>query len=145
MNRFARSALLSAAVAATVASPVSDAFAGHRHRNDRNPVITHHGPNNADLIAAGILGIAIGAIIVGAANGGEPELEPRPRPHWDKFPDAPGRDQPRVIRYEDDSDWTPDPWSREWYEACDARYSTFDPSNGTYVAKGGKRRFCTLD
>lgn len=145
MNRLVRSAVLSVAVAATALAPVSDAFAGHRQRNERHPVIVHQGPNNADLIAAGILGIAIGAIIVGAANGGEPAIEPRPRPHWDRFPDAPNRAGPRVITYDGDDDWSAEPWSREWFEACDARYNTFDPRTGTYVARGGKRKFCTLD
>lgn len=145
MNRFFKSAMMSIAVAATVSAPLADASAGERIRRDRHPVISHHGPNNGgELLAAGILGLAIGAIIVGAANNGQPVVEPRPRPHWDAFPDAP-RHEPRVISYDDGYGYTPEPWSRDWFEACDARYRTFDPRTGTYVAKGGKRRFCTLN
>lgn len=142
MNRFVKSAVLTAALAATAMAPATDAFAGHRVRHDRHPVVHHGGPNNGDLVAAGILGLAIGAIIVGAANSGEPIVEPRPRPHWNEYPDAPA---PHVISYDDEESWAPDPWSAEWYKACDARYRTFDPETGTYVAKGGKRKFCTLD
>jgi len=143
MNRFARTALLSAAMVATVAAPLSSANAGHRGHGNRHPVIVDHRPDNGDLIAAGILGIAIGAIIIGAAQDGGPVIEPRPRPHWDRFPDRP--DAPQVITYDETADFAVEPWSREWFEACDARYRSFDPRTGTFVTRTGQRRFCTLD
>lgn len=102
MNRFFKSALMSVAVAASVAAPLADASAGERVRRDRHPVhVNHHNNQNGELLAAGILGLAIGAIIVGAANDGQPIVEPRPRPHWDAFPHAP-RHEPRVVAYDDD-------------------------------------------
>ena len=146
MIRIFKTAILSAAVAATVLAPMAGAEAGdfRRHHRDR----PHHASNDADLLAAGIFGVAIGAIVIGSINDREPAVvQPRPRPHWDEFPRAP-RDpeaiSPKVIAY-DGYDAAAEPWSDEWFQYCEDRYRTFDPRTGTYVAKGGKRRFCIAD
>lgn len=34
------------------------------------------------------------------------------------------------------------PWSQQWYEACFARYRSFDPQSGTYLGYDGARHFC---
>ncbi|GGD28431.1 BA14K family protein [Aureimonas glaciei] len=34
------------------------------------------------------------------------------------------------------------PWSNAWLRHCSASYRSFDPALGTYVAKGGRVRFC---
>jgi len=36
----------------------------------------------------------------------------------------------------------PEPWTEEWYAYCEARFRTFDPQTGTYMAYSGNRRFC---
>lgn len=36
----------------------------------------------------------------------------------------------------------PPAWSRAWYDYCAARYRTFDPNTGYFVASGGVRKFC---
>ena len=60
MNRIFKTAILSAAVAATTLATLPAANAGdwrhHRHH--------HHG--NGDAVAAGVLGLAAGALIGGA-------------------------------------------------------------------------------
>jgi BA14K-like protein len=38
-----------------------------------------------------------------------------------------------------------EPWTREWYAYCSKRYRTFNPDTGTYKARGGRSRFCTLN
>lgn len=145
MARIFRTAVLALAVGATTLAPVAGAFADEFHRpHHRRPVVNRPHHNGGDLLAAGILGVAIGAIIVGAANADAVEIEPRPRPHWDRYPSRPQPVEPQVITY-DDSGWTPEPWTAEWAEQCADRYRTFDPRSGTYMAKSGKRKFCTLD
>lgn len=37
------------------------------------------------------------------------------------------------------------PWSSGWLKHCMSAYSSFDPELGTYVARGGKVRFCEVE
>jgi len=34
------------------------------------------------------------------------------------------------------------PWGAEWLRYCAAKYRSFDPASGTYVAWQGERRVC---
>jgi len=61
MNRFLKTAVLSTAVAATVLAPLAQASAADRHRQ---PVVVQPS-NQGDLVLAGILGLAVGAIAAG--------------------------------------------------------------------------------
>jgi len=36
----------------------------------------------------------------------------------------------------------PAPWTRDWYNACTARYRSFDPRSGTFLGYDGRRHFC---
>ena len=66
MTRFLKSAVLSVAVAATTLAAVADASAGDRWR--RNYYNNHYrGNSTGDVVAAGVLGLAAGAIIGGLA------------------------------------------------------------------------------
>ena len=105
MNRFLKTTILSAALAATtltalVPADARDRWRHHRHRSD------------GDLLAAGVLGLAVGAIAAGALsdpvrNTGRSMTsrsttsrstairEPRPRPH------RPYYAEPSVVYYQD--------------------------------------------
>lgn len=80
MKRVLKFAVVSvAAIAATLSAlPVAQARDGWSHHN--------HGGGGDDFVAAGILGLAVGAIAAGIATAPEPVYyepvyrEPRPRP-----------------------------------------------------------------
>jgi hypothetical protein len=164
MNRILRAAIMSAAVAATALAPAANAFAGDRYDRDRDhyryerhqvkkhhrhgrPVIVHR-DNSGEVLAAGIIGLALGAIIVGATNPPPPEpLRPeRPRPHRDYFPDAPAAydDEPEVI-YAQPLAGAPEPWTPAWYRYCTNRFRSFDGETGTYLGFDGRRHFCVAN
>ncbi|KQT80318.1 hypothetical protein ASG54_06980 [Aureimonas sp. Leaf460] len=97
---------------------------GYRHRN-----------NNGAAIAAGVIGLGLGAAIASAA---QPRYVYRDAPVY--YRDAPVRYRPapRAVyaggRYE--------PWSRAWYNYCSARYRSFDGRSGTFQPYNGPRQFC---
>ncbi|WP_095201867.1 BA14K family protein [Mesorhizobium carmichaelinearum] len=147
MNRIFKTAVLSATVAATmlVALPAANADEWRHHR--------HHG--NGDAIAAGVLGLAAGALIGGAlAND-------RPPPDANRYYDdgyyndgyydrdvrirpAPVRRyyaEPRVVY----ADRYAEPWTRDWYEYCSDRYRTFNSRTGTFTGNDGEQHFCTAN
>jgi len=35
-----------------------------------------------------------------------------------------------------------EPWSPEWFAYCDARYQTFDETDGTFMSNAGYRKLC---
>lgn len=137
MNRVLKLAVMSATLAATTLAALPSAYAGdgwrrHHHR---------HG-GDGDLLAAGVLGLAVGALAVGIATAPEPDYyepvyrEPRPRPRPDRNyyyhePEVVYLDGPIL-----------DPWSSEWYRYCEDTYRTFNPRTGTFVGYDGKRHFC---
>jgi len=147
MNRIFKTAVLSAAMAATmlVALPAANADEWRHHR--------HHG--NGDAVAAGVLGLAAGALIGGAlAND-------RPPPDANRYYDdgyyndgyydrdvrvrpAPVRRyyvEPRVVY----ADRYAEPWTRDWYEYCSDRYRSFNSRTGTFTGNDGEQHFCTAN
>ena len=65
MNRIFKTAILGAALAATTLAPLPASNADEwRHR--------HHGHHNGDAIAAGVVGLAAGALIAGARSNPQP-------------------------------------------------------------------------
>lgn len=152
MHGILKSAVLSLSAATIALAPLAEASAHdrwnhHKHRRHHQPVIVKK--NDAgELIAAGIIGLALGAIIVGAANspdhsGHRVHRPQRPRPHRDYFPPQPGNfsDEPEVI-YAEPVYAAPEPWTREWFRYCENRYRSFDGQSGTYLGYDGKRHFC---
>ena len=147
MNRIFKTAVLSAAMAATmlVALPAANADEWRHHR--------HHG--NGDAIAAGVLGLAAGALIGGALANDQPP--PDANRYYDdgyyndgyydrdvRIRPAPVRHyyvEPRVVyanRYAE-------PWTRDWYEYCSDRYRSFNSRTGTFTGNDGKQHFCTAN
>ncbi|MDZ5698015.1 MULTISPECIES: BA14K family protein [Phyllobacteriaceae] len=139
MRRFLKGAILGLAVAATTISTIP-AHADHWRRHHRD---------NDNALAAGIAGLAIGAIVGGALSQPRyyndrvyidpPRRYYRPAPVYREY----YRPAP-VYRGRATYHYAPEPWSREWYRACDARYRSFDPSSGTFMGYDGQRHFCVI-
>lgn len=135
----ARKLVLSAAVAATTLAAIP-AEAGERWHRAR------HG-SNGDLLAAGIVGLAVGALAAGAIGAGReepvyvnPYRHPRPQPDRDYV-----IDEPVDVVVDDLDEPSYEPWSRAWFRYCSERYRSFDPETGTYVGYDGRERFCETD
>lgn len=139
MNKFAQSAVAAVVGFASVASTFTAAEAGDWRRKHHRPVIVQH--HNNDALAAGILGLAAGAIIIGALSQPQPVYRQRPVTVYD-YPPAPRRVyRPEVITY----DAGLEPWSREWFRYCTNRYQSFNPETGTYRGYDGKNHFCAAN
>jgi hypothetical protein len=174
----ATAAAAALAVAATVSPAGGTAYAGQvtetrttteRHVYEESYTRTYEAPrrerrDRGDAIAAGILGLAAGAIIVGAlsqpryqtysapAYAAPPPPPPVPshgyRPHVRKYG---GYTEYRQYgesygqnygQYGGSYDAAPAPWSADWYAYCASKYRSFDPQTGTYQPYQGGRRLC---
>lgn len=145
MNRIVKNAVLGAAVAATTFSMMPMANAGERWRDHRRPHVEYRN-NGGDLVAAGILGLAAGAIAAGVATSARPRyVERYPEPRYYRAPVVTERyyveRAPREVYYGGGLE----PWSPVWYQYCVDRYRSFDPSSGTFMTYGGERRFCVAN
>ncbi len=142
MNRIFKTAVLSAAVAGTMlaALPAANADDWGHHRR-------HH---NGDAIAAGVLGLAAGALIGGALANDQP-----PR-YADRYYDDGYYDRDVVVRpapvrryYAEPqvvyADRYAEPWTRGWYEYCSDRYRSFNSRTGTFTGNDGEQHFCSAN
>ncbi len=152
---------------ATAALPVSVAEAGHRKHwrghDSHRPIYRERRSSNGDALAAGIVGLAIGAIIADQATRPRTvyvEREPvyvRPAPVYRqpladydqpreiyREPISPVIDEPRVIRYEDSVSASYEPWTPEWAEWCSSKYRSFNVSTGTYRGYDSRDHFCVV-
>src|SRR5262245_16960067 len=128
MTRILRSAILSAAVAATTLTAIPAANAGDRWNH-----YNYYRHSSGDVVAAGVLGLAAGAIIAGIAS--------QPRYSEPAYVDSYRyqRVRPGGYYYANGDYDGPyargslQPWSREWYRYCRNRYRTFDPGSGTFI------------
>lgn len=83
MNRLFKSAVLATAVAATALAPLGQANAGPARGATHQPQVERQN-NNGDVLIAGLLGAAVGAVVVGALarddhpEGDNPYRHPRP-------------------------------------------------------------------
>ncbi|WOC16943.1 BA14K family protein [Pseudochrobactrum sp. MP213Fo] len=97
--------------------------------------------NRNDAIAAGVLGLAAGAIIAGAISQPQPQpvyREPiynAPPPVY--YPPTPARGN-----YNRNYQGSFQPWSREWYNWCSQRYRSFNAQSGTFRGYDGQNHFC---
>lgn len=141
MNRIFKTAILSAAVVATTLATLPAASANdwryHRH---------HRGHDRGDAVAAGVLGLAAGALIAGALSNPQPSYDPG-YDDYDRYPrprPAPVRRyyvEPRVAYNEGYAE----PWTRGWYEYCSDRYRSFNSRTGTFTGYDGEQHFCTAN
>ena len=100
-------------------------------------------------LAAGIAGLAVGAIIAGISSQNQQPVivqEPRhtgtvstraypPAPVVQSYPS-----QPKVITY----NATMEPWTDGWREWCTAKYRSFNASTGTFRGYDGLDHFCVV-
>jgi BA14K-like protein len=148
MNKFVKTTVAMVAGLASVFVPMATANASDWYYDEDGVIIERHVQvrrhhRNDDALAAGIIGLAAGAIIVGALSQRQtPEYRPRPvyrQPALDAYPDAPPA--PRRVqayRYSNQIE----PWSRDWYRFCTNRYRSFNPETGTYRGYDGRNHFC---
>ncbi|MBO6718787.1 MAG: BA14K family protein [Rhizobiaceae bacterium] len=146
MKNLFRSLVLSVSTAAVVLSamPAAEARDHRRHHVERS------NDRVGEAIGAGIIGLALGAIVVGilseqqtgTSNASEnPYKRPRPSPERDFFPIPPRAAYPVEAGYSASLE----PWSAGWYRYCEARYRSFNPADGTFTTYGGEKRFCIAD
>jgi len=104
---------------------------GHGHRK-HGKHRRHKGNNNLGAaVAAGVIGLAAGAILLGATS--QPRYAAPPRaPYYPPAP-YPGRVH-GTLGYQ--------PWSPAWYQYCSSKYRSFNPSTGTFTTYGGEQKFC---
>lgn len=146
MNRFVKAAILAAASAAAIGAPLATASADSWGRHGWNrggwdrPYYRHrHG--HGDAVAAGVVGLAAGALI-GSALSQPRYVEPAPiyaapPPPPPAYYPAPPRGVAYRVGYE--------PWSRGWYQYCSDRYRSFNPNTGTYRGYDGRDHFCSAN
>ncbi|TIW59201.1 MAG: BA14K family protein, partial [Mesorhizobium sp.] len=107
----------------------------------------HH--NHNDALAAGVVGLAAGALIAGALSNPQPRYNSYYEPGYDDYDyryvqPAPVRRyyaQPRVVY----ADRYAEPWTRAWYEYCSDRYRTFNSRTGTFTGNDGEQHFCVAN
>ncbi|MGL4490305.1 MAG: BA14K family protein [Rhizobiaceae bacterium] len=151
MNRFVKSAVAAIAGLASTIVPMANANAGDWYYDEdgilvERHVVVRHRHNNDDAVAAGIIGLAAGALIVGAISESRRDYRPRrvyrQVPAYDAYPDAPPPPrEPYVVQYNEQVE----PWSREWYRYCSNRYRSFNPETGTFRGYDGRTRFCVMN
>ncbi|PWL17272.1 BA14K family protein [Falsochrobactrum shanghaiense] len=149
MNKFAKMTILAIASAAAVSAPLATASAdswGRRdwHGGGWHQSYSHHRHNRTgDAVAAGVIGLAAGALIGSALSQPQqrvyvepaPVYAPPPPPAYYPAPPA------RAVQYRADFE----PWSRSWYDYCSDRYRSFNPTTGTYRGYDGQDHFCTAN
>ncbi|EJF78696.1 BA14K-like protein [Candidatus Bartonella washoeensis] len=104
----------------------------HEHHVNRN--------NSGDTLAAGIIGLAAGAILGNILKQPEqPQIVyqtvPQNRVVYQQIP------QSQVI-YEIQSETTYQPWTTDWLNYCKQRYRSFNPKTGTFRGYDGLDHFC---
>lgn len=137
MNRIFKTLVVSATLVASVVASTGTASAGDRYWRQHR----HHN-GGGDAVAAGVAGLAVGALL------GSALAAPRQRQYIDDYPvyeePAPVYRRTRVIisepAYVDPAPMRP--WSRSWMRYCSQRYRSFDPGTGTYVGYDGEEHFC---
>jgi Spy/CpxP family protein refolding chaperone len=143
MNITSKRLVAAALTGALLLPTVATAEAGPRHGwNDRGGHHYDHRKhrkhrrhkNNDNLgaaVAAGVIGLAAGAILLGATS--QPTYAGPPPANY--YPPAPypGRIN-GPVGYQ--------PWSPAWYQYCSSKYRSFNPSTGTFTTYSGVQKFC---
>lgn len=157
MNRLLKAAVLGTAVAATTLAALPAANAGdgwRRYYGDPYPRYeTRQRSDHGDALAAGIIGLAAGALIGGALAS---QPAPRPAPRYYESYEAP---RPAPVRtyyrqapdpyysggYRQAYQGGIEPWTPDWYSYCQDRYRSFKPRSGTFTGYDGQEHFCVAN
>ena len=131
---FYKAAILAFATVATIAAPMAGASA--RDRGWHGPRYHHHHGRGGDAVAAGVIGLAAGALIGSAlSQPAEPRVIYEEPIRDDRYyPHAPASYRGGL-----------EPWSPEWRDYCSRRYRSFDQRSGTYRGYDGRDHFCQAD
>ena len=147
LKKIMKISILSVAVFATLATSLAPSLAhGHGDRWGRPPPphIHDYGPrhhNRGNAVAAGIVGLATGAIIGSALS--QPS---RPQVIYQAPPPPPVAYQPAAPQY-----YAPaprpvyQPWTQGWYQYCANQYRSFNPRTGTFRGYDGQDHFCNAN
>lgn len=106
---------------------------GHHHPHKPH---RYHGrrkkkDNTGSAVAAGIIGLAAGAIILGTMN-----QRSYAAPGHAYYPPA------RTPRHTHRHAPGYQPWSPAWYDYCRSKFRSFNPQTGTYTTYRGVQKFC---
>lgn len=144
-----RTIALATTLAITALALPADAFAGERGRRHHGAYGHNHGPvvvykkkrrhrNDAGVaVAAGIIGLTVGALIAGSANNRY--YAPQPTYRYRQPAYHPPR---RVYRQPRHVSYRPEPFTAPWYRYCAAKFRSFDAASGTYMTYSGVRKLC---
>jgi hypothetical protein len=138
--RFMKTIAAAAAVSLAALSFAGTAQAERYHRY-------YHHHDNGGAVAAGIFGLAAGAIVGSALSQPRyiyctdgyrsyPCPAPAPEPVYVAPPPAPYY-EPAPAAYAG-----PQAWSPEWYSYCESRYRSFDSRTGYFLGYDGQYHFC---
>lgn len=138
MNSLVKAFALPLAACAALTAPAAQAAAhGYYYGPPPGPYYPyhhHHGHGNA--IAAGVIGLAAGAIMGSALSRPSPPWViyqvPPPPPYYP--PPPPPRPYPVYSHLA--------PWSPGWYDYCASRFRSFNPRTGTFRGYDGRQYFC---
>jgi len=155
MNAMSKRLLAAVLSGAMLLPMVASAEAGPRHgwrdhdRHDHHrPHHRKHKNNNAGAaVAAGIIGLVAGAILLGATS--RPSYAgPPPGPAYyppAPYPPVPYEPEPyQPAPYPGYVSGHPgfQPWSPAWYDYCASKYRSFNARTGTYTTYRGEQKFC---
>lgn len=133
MNRVFKTVILSTAVAAMTLTAFSSANARDWRRHHG-----HHSSHRGDALAAGVVGLAAGALIAGALSAPRPAYADDGYIYDDGYYDQPRYVQRAPVRVR----YAMEPWTREWFRYCSDRYRSFDARTGTFTGYDGRQHFC---
>lgn len=143
-RRLGNACLAAIAAVGLVAVSLSPAEAGERHHGHY-----YRGGNYwGGAAAAGVIGLATGAIIGSALSGpryyGGPVYYDPPPYRYLPPPPYPYRSRAYVDppRYYQPPAYRPVQWSPEWVAYCARKYKSFNPRTGTYRTYSGRVRMC---
>jgi len=114
---------LMTAVPAEAGRGYGKGWKGGGGRYIQNNYYGRRGGNNSNALAAGLIGLGVGAVIGSALTPKQVYVSPA-RPAY----------RPAGYR--------PEPWTEDWYAYCSSRYRSFNPRSGTYLGYDGYEHFC---
>ena len=145
MNRFAKTVILAAASLAAIAAPLATASADSWGRHGwHRPYHSDRHRGHGDAVAAGVIGLAAGALIGSALSQPQPTYV-QPAPAYAPPPPPPAYYPPAPARQTTYYRASYEPWSRGWYQYCSDRYRSFNPNTGTYRGYDGLDHFCSAN
>lgn len=158
MKNFAKMAILSTASAAMLLAPLVGASAHDFHHDWRGPGYwdgprywdhhSHH-RDHGDAVAAGVVGLAAGAILGSAlSQPSQPQVIYQAPPPPAYYPPAPAYYPPQQPYYPPaPTAYKPvyQPWSPGWRNYCASKYRSFNPRTGTYRGVDGLNHFCNAN